>query len=339
MFVKKLGIDLGTANSVVFVQGEGIVLTEPTVVAIDVNNFTVIAVGMEAKEMIGKTPDNIVAKRPLRNGVIADSRVTEALLRYFFDKALGKGRFFKPDVVISVPAGITSVEERAVLKAANAVGARNVTLLPEPLLAALGAEMPINTSSGNMIINMGGGTTEVAVISLDGVVEYESLRVAGDAINEAIISYMRKKKGILIGEQTAEKIKIKIGSALEVKDPRQMEVRGRDVGAGMPKSIVVDSNDIAKAVEWPLRSIIKSIQAVLEKTPPELSADIIDRGMVMSGGTALLRNLDKLFSRATGVPAHVADDPLFCVVKGTGIALDLIEEGSRKFSFNRDFRR
>ena len=339
MFVKKLGIDLGTANSVVFVQGEGIVFVEPTVVAIDVNNFTVIAVGTEAKEMIGKTPENIVAKRPLRNGVIADSRVTEALLRYFFDKALGKARFFKPDVVISVPAGITSVEERAVLKAANAVGARNVTLLPEPLRAAVGAEMPIHTSSGNMIINMGGGTTEVAVISLDGVVEYESLRVAGDAINEAIISYMRKKKGILIGEQTAEKIKIKIGSAMEVKDPRQMEVRGRDVGAGMPKSIMVDSNDIAKAVEWPLRNIIKSIQAVLEKTPPELSADIIDRGMVMSGGTALLRNLDKLFSRATGVPAHVADDPLFCVVKGTGIALDLLESGERKFSFNKDFRR
>ena len=339
MFVKKLGIDLGTANSVVFVQGEGIVFVEPTVVAIDVNNFTVIAVGSEAKEMIGKTPENIVAKRPLRNGVIADSRVTEALLRYFFDKALGKARFFKPDVVISVPAGITSVEERAVLKAANAVGARNVTLLPEPLLAALGAEMPIHTSSGNMIINMGGGTTEVAVISIDGVVEYESLRIAGDAINESIISYMRKKKGILIGEQTAEKIKIKIGSAMEVKDPRQMEVRGRDVGAGMPKSIMVDSNDIAKAVEWPLKNIIKSIQAVLEKTPPELSADIIDRGMVMSGGTALLRNLDKLFSRATGVPAHVADDPLFCVVKGTGIALDLIETGERKFSFNRDFRR
>jgi rod shape-determining protein MreB len=339
MFAKKLGIDLGTANSVVFVQGEGIVLIEPTVVAIDVNSFTVIAVGAEAKEMIGKTPENIVAKRPLRNGVIADSRVTEALLRYFFDKALGKSRFFKPDVVISVPAGITSVEERAVLKAANAVGAKSVTLLPEPLLAALGAEMPIHTSSGNMIINMGGGTTEVAVISLDGIVEYESLRVAGDAINEAIISYMRKRKGILIGEQTAEKIKIKIGSALEVKDPRQMEVRGRDIGAGMPKSTMVDSNDIAKAVEWPLRNIIKSVQAVLEKTPPELSADIIDRGMVMSGGTSMLRNLDKLFSRATGVPAHVADDPLFCVVKGTGIALDLLETGERKFSFNRDFRR
>lgn len=339
MLGKKLGIDLGTANSVVFVQGEGIVLTEPTVVAIDVNTFTVIAVGKEAKEMIGKTPDNIVAKRPLRNGVIADSRVTEALLRHFFDKALGKSRFFKPDVVISVPAGITSVEERAVLKAANAVGARTITLLPEPLLAALGAELPIHTSSGNMIVNMGGGTAEIAVISLDGIVEYESLRVAGDTLNEYIISYMRKKKGIMIGEQTAENIKIKIGSAVEVKDPKELEVRGRDVGAGMPKSIVVDSNDVAKAIEFPLRNIIRSIKNVLEKTPPELSADIIDRGMVMSGGTAKLRNLDKLFSRATGVPSHVADEPIYCVVKGTGIALELIADGERTFSFNRDFRR
>lgn len=339
MLSKRLGIDLGTANSVVFVEGEGIVLIEPTVVAIDVDKYTVLAVGDEAKEMIGKTPDNIIAKRPLRNGVIADSRVTEALLRHFFDKALGKSRFFKPDVVISVPAGITSVEERAVLKAANAVGARNITLLPEPLLAALGADLPIKTSSGNMIINMGGGTTEVAVMSLDGIVEYESLRVAGDAINEAIISYMRKRKGLLIGEQTAENVKIKIGSALAVKNPKEMEVRGRDVGAGMPKSITIDSNDIAKAVERPLRMIIKSIQSVLEKTPPELSADIIDRGMVMSGGTALLRNLDKLFTRATGVPALVAEDPEFCVVKGTGIALELLSTGERKFSFNKEFRR
>ena len=339
MLSKRLGIDLGTANSVVFVEGEGIVLIEPTVVAIDVDKYTVLAVGDEAKEMIGKTPDNIIAKRPLRNGVIADSRVTEALLRHFFDKALGKSRFFKPDVVISVPAGITSVEERAVLKAANAVGARNITLLPEPLLAALGADLPIKTSSGNMIINMGGGTTEVAVMSLDGIVEYESLRVAGDAINEAIISYMRKRKGLLIGEQTAENVKIKIGSALAVKNPKEMEVRGRDVGAGMPKSITIDSNDIAKAVERPLRMIIKSIQSVLEKTPPELSADIIDRGMVMSGGTALLRNLDKLFTRATGVPALVAEDPEFCVVKGTGSALELLSTGERKFSFNKEFRR
>ncbi len=339
MIGKKLGIDLGTANSVVFLQGEGIVLIEPTVVAIDVNTFTVIAVGEKAKKMIGKTPENIVAKRPLRNGVIADSRVTEALLKHFFDTALGKSRFFKPDVVISVPAGITTVEQRAVLKAANAVGSRSITLLPEPLLAALGAGLPIDKSAGNMIVNMGGGTTEVAVMSLDGIVEYESLRVAGDAINESIISFMRKKKGILVGEQTAEDIKIKIGSAVEVKDPKEMEVRGRDVGAGMPKSIVVDSNDIAKAVEIPLRNIIRSIQMVLEKTPPELSADIIDRGLVMSGGTAKLRNLDRLFSKATGVPSHVADEPIYCVAKGTGIALELLASGERVFSFNRDFRR
>ncbi len=339
MIGKKLGIDLGTANSVVFVQGEGIVLMEPTVVAIDVNTYTVIAVGERAKKMIGKTPENIVAKRPLRDGVIADSRVTEALLRHFFDKALGKSRFFKPDVVISVPAGITTVEQRAVLKAANAVGSRSITLLPEPLLAALGAGLPIDKSAGSMIVNMGGGTSEVAVMSLDGIVEYESLRVAGDAINESIISFMRKKKGVLIGEQTAENIKIKIGSAVEVKDPKEMEVRGRDVGAGMPKSMVIDSNDVAKAIEKPLRDIIKAIQTVLEKTPPELSADIIDRGMVMSGGTAKLRNLDKLFSKATGVPAHVADEPLYCVVRGTGIALELIATGERVFSFNKEFRR
>ena len=339
MLGKKLGIDLGTANSVIFVQGEGVVLTGPTVVAIDLDTRTVIAVGTKAKQMIGKTPENIVARRPLREGVIADSRITEALLRYFYDRALGKSRLIKPDVVISVPAGITSVEERAVHKAANAVGSRTVTLLPEPLLAALGAGLPIHTSSGNMIVNMGGGTSEVGVMSLDGIVEYESIRVGGDALNEYIISYMKKKKGILIGEQSAENIKIKIGSAVEVRDPKEMEVRGRDVGAGMPKSIMVDSNDIAKAIEFPLKRIISAIKTVLEKTPPELSADIIDRGMVMSGGTAKLRNLDKLFSRATGVPCHVADDPLLCVVKGTGIALELLATGERKFSFNKEFRR
>ena len=339
MFEKKLGIDLGTANSIVFVQGEGIVLTEPTVVAIDVNTFTIIAVGKQAKEMIGKTPANIVAKRPLREGVIADSRVTEALLRYFFDRALGKSRFFKPDVVISIPAGITTVEERAVLKVANAVGSKSITLLPEPLLAALGAGLPIQTSSGNMIVNMGGGTSEIAVISLDGIVEYESLRVAGDKINEYIIYYMKKKKGILIGEQTAEDIKIKIGSAVEVKNPKEMEVRGRDAGSSMPKSVVVDSNDVAKAIEFPLKTIVRGIKSVLEKTPPELSADIIDRGMVMSGGTAKLRNLDKLFAKTTGVPAHVAEEPLYCVAKGTGMALELIATGERVFSFNREFRR
>jgi rod shape-determining protein MreB len=335
MIGKKLGIDLGTANSVVYVQGEGIVFVEPTVVAIDVNNYKVVAVGTEAKEMIGKTPDNIVTKRPLRNGVIADSRVTEALLKYFFDKALGKSRFFKPDVVISVPAGITTVEQRAVLKAANAAGAKNITLLPEPLLAALGAQLPIETSSGNMIVNMGGGTAEIAVISLDGIVKYDSLRVAGDAINEAIIAYMRKRKGILIGEQTAEKVKFEIGSALEISRPLEMEVRGRDIGAGVPKAVVVNSNDIAQAVKTPLRKIVQSIKGVLEQTPPELSADIIDRGMTMSGGTAQLRNLDRLITKATGVPAYIADEPIYCVAKGTGIALELINSGNRVFVFEK----
>ncbi len=335
MLGKKLGIDLGTANSIVFVQGEGISFVEPTVVAIDVNNYKVIAVGSEAKRMIGKTPENIVARRPMRNGVIADSRVTEALLKYFLNKSLGKSKFFKPEVVISVPAGITTVEQRAVIKAASNAGARQVTMLPEPLLAALGAGLPIETSSGNMIVNLGGGTAEIAVLSLDGIVEYDSLRIAGDAINEAIINYMRKKKGVLIGEQTAENIKIRIGSAIEVRNPKSMEVRGRDVGAGLPKAINVDSNDIAYAVKRPLLSIINSIKGVLERTPPELSADIMDRGMVMSGGTSKLRNLDKLLTKAIGVPAHVADEPMYCVVKGTGIALELMASGERVFSFNK----
>lgn len=335
MLGKKIGIDLGTANSVVFIQGEGIAFVEPTVVAIDVNKARVIAVGSEAKKMIGKTPENIIARRPLRNGVIADSRITEALLRYFFNKALGKSRFFKPDVVISVPAGITTVEQRAVVKAATNAGAREITMLPEPLLAALGAGLPIETSSGNMIVNLGGGTAEIAVISLDGIVEYESLRIAGDAINESIINYMKKKKGVLIGEQSAENIKIKIGSAMEIKNPKSLEVRGRDFGAGLPKAITVDSNDIAVAVKRPLLSIINSIKGVLEKTPPELSADIMDRGIAMTGGTSKLRNLDKLITKAIGVPAYVADEPMYCVAKGTGIALELMDQGERSFSFNK----
>ncbi len=332
MFGKRVGIDLGTANSIVFVEGEGIVLMEPTVVAIDLNKFTVISVGQEAKEMIGKTPDNIVAKRPLRNGVIADSRVTEALLKYFLNKSLGYSRFFKPDVIISVPAGITSVEERAVIKAASNAGAKKINLIAEPILASLGAGLPIQTSSGNMIVNMGGGTSEIAVMSLDGIVQFSSLRVAGDALNESIIAYMRRKRGILIGEQTAEMIKIEIGSAIKVDKPKVTEIKGRDAVAGMPKSVKIDSNEIADALKIPLSKIIQSIKEVLEKTPPELSADIMDRGMVMSGGTALLKNLDKLFTRATGVPAYIADDPMFCVAKGTGIALELLSVGERSFS-------
>jgi rod shape-determining protein MreB len=329
---KKIGIDLGTANSIVFIQGEGVVLVEPTVVAIDTNNFTVIAVGQEAKEMLGKTPEHIVAKRPLRNGVIADSRVTQALLTYFFNKTLGIGKLIKPEVMISVPAGITSVEQRAVIKAALGAGARKVNLLPEPILASLGAGLPIHTSSGNMIVNLGGGTAEIAVISLDGIVEFNSLRVAGDALNESIIAYMRKKRGILIGEQTAEAIKVTVGSAMKLEKPKEMSIKGRDVGGGMPKSLIVNSNDVAEAVKIPLLKIIQAIKGVLERTPPELAADIIDRGMVMSGGTSMLRNLDKLFTRATGVPAHVAEEPMYCVAKGTGIALDLISNSNRTFS-------
>ncbi len=328
---RKLGIDLGTANSVVFVDGEGIVLMEPTVVALDLNKLSVLAVGNEAKEMIGKTPDHIVAKRPMRDGVIADSRVTESLLKYFFNKALGKGRFFKPDVIISVPAGINSVERRAVIKAAIGAGARKIHLMPEPLLAAIGAGIPIHRSSGNMIVNMGGGTTEIGIISLNGLVKSSSLRTSGDAMNEAIINYMRRHNSLIIGEQTAELLKMKIGSALKEEVPRKTQVKGRDSASGMPKSFSVDSNDMASALQGPLSLIIDEIQNVLEKTPPEISADIMDKGIVLSGGTALLKNIDKLFTKATGVPVYVADEPILCVAKGTGCVLEMMAEGQDNF--------
>ena len=331
-FSKRVGIDLGTANSIVFLEGQGVVLMEPTVVALDVSNYTVIAVGQEAKEMIGKTPDNIVAKRPLRNGVIADSRVTEALLKYFLRKALGRSAFFKPEVVISVPAGITSVEKRAVLKAGMGAGIGKMHLIPEPLAAAIGAGLPIHTSSGNMIVNMGGGTAEIAVISLNGIVEFSSLRVSGDALNESIIAYMRKTHGLLIGEQTAEQIKINIGSAIKVARPKSMKIKGRDSTGGMPRSITIDSNEVAEALKVPLTQIIHAIKSVLEKTPPELSADIIDRGMVMSGGTSMLSGLDTLLTKATGVAAHVAEEPIYCVAKGTGASLELLAEGKLTLS-------
>jgi rod shape-determining protein MreB and related proteins len=330
-FNKKVGIDLGTANSVVFVEGEGILLMEPTVVALDLNKSAVLAVGNEAKEMIGKTPEHIVAKRPMREGVIADSRVTESLLKYFFNKALGKGRLLKPDVIISVPAGINSVERRAVIKAAVGAGARKIFLMPEPLLAAIGAGIPIYRSSGNMIVNMGGGTTEIGIISLNGLVQSSSLRISGDAMNEAIINYMRRRNGLIVGEQTAELLKITVGSALKEQSPKKMAVKGRDSASGMPKSLSVDSNEIAVALQGPLSHIIDEIQNVLEKTPPEISADIMDKGIVLSGGTALLRNVDKLFTKATGVPVYVADEPIFCVAKGTGVVLEMMSEGKDNF--------
>lgn len=331
MLTKRLGIDLGTANSVVFTEKDGIVLVEPTVVALNTDDYSVVAVGNDAKLMLGKTPENIVAKRPLRSGVIASYRVTEALLKYFINRVIGNSRLFKPEVMISVPAGITSVEKRAVKKAALAAGAKKVWLIPEPLAAAIGAKLPIHTSSGNMIVNMGGGTTEVAIISLNGIVVYNSARVAGDALNDAVISYMRKTHGLLIGEQTAEEIKMEIGSALPLDDPIKKDVRGRDSSTGMPRSVAVDTNETVTAMRIPLNHIIQAIKEVLEKTPPELSSDVIDRGMVLSGGTALLRNIDGLLTKATGVPAHMAEDPMFCVARGTGEALKHLDLLKRSF--------
>lgn len=322
MLSKRLGIDLGTANSIVLVEGKGVVLEEPTVVAVSVDDGRVLAVGKSAKDMIGKTPENIIAKRPLRNGVIASYRLTEAMLKYFINKACGYSRLFRPEVIVSVPAGVTSVEERAVLEAALSAGAKRAYLIPEPLAAAIGAQLPIATSSGNLIVNMGGGTSEIAVISLNGIVTYDSVRVAGDALNDAIMTYIRKKHGLLIGEQTAEEIKIKVGTALALNEPLMIEIRGRDGTTGMPRALLVTSEDTTEAMRPVLNQIIFAIKGVLEKTPPELSSDIIDRGMVLSGGTAQLRNIDRLFTKATGVPAHVVEDPMYCVVKGTQEALE-----------------
>lgn len=318
---KKVAIDLGTANSLVIVEGKGIVVREPTVVAVSLDDNKVVAIGNDAKDMLGKVPENIVAKRPLKQGVIASYRLTEALLKSLLNKAIGKSRFFKPEVMISVPAGLTSVEERAVIEAAVSAGAGRIYLIPEPIAAAIGAELPISTSTGNMIVNMGGGTTEVAVISMNGIVTYESKRIAGDALNDEIINYMRKAKGVIIGEQMAEKIKMEIASAIKVDDEEEMEVRGRDANTGLPTTVLVTANEINEATKPILNQIIGSIKNVLEKTPPELASDIIDRGMVLSGGTALFNNLDVLFTRATGVPAHVADEPLDAVVNGVAEAL------------------
>jgi len=322
---QRLGIDLGTANSVVFVQGKGVVLEEPTVVAIDTTDLSIIAIGQEAKIMVGKTPERIMIKRPLRNGVIASARVTEELLKYFITRAIGRFRIFRPEVMISAPVGITSVEKRAIIKAAVHAGAGTVYLIPEPLAAAIGAKLPIHSSAGNMIVNLGGGTTEIAVISLNGIVVATSVRVAGDEFNSAISAYTRRERGLIIGEQMAEKIKMTIGSAVRVEKEEQMDVSGRDVGTGLPRVDVFTTNEIAEALKAPLGEILASLKKLLERTPPELSADIIDRGIVMSGGSALLKNLDRLFSKALGVPAYLADDPIHCVARGTGTALDFLD--------------
>jgi rod shape-determining protein MreB len=317
----KIGIDLGTANVLVYVKGKGIIPSEPSVVAVDDQN-QIRAVGEPAREMIGRTPGNISAIRPMKDGVIADYVITEKMLQYFIGKAKGRSPFGKPEVMISVPAGVTSVEKRAVHSAALKAGAKEAFLIEEPLAAAIGANVPISGPSGNMIIDIGGGTSEIAVIALGGIVVSKSLRVGGNKFDEAIQSYIRKKYNLLIGDRTAEEMKIAIGTALPLERELTMEIRGRDLIAGLPRTIPVTSSEAMEAIEAPLQQLVAAVRAVLEETPPELSSDIIDKGMVMSGGGSLLRNVDKLLTQVTGVPCHVAENALHCVALGTGLALE-----------------
>jgi len=325
MFIKKIGIDLGTTNTLVFIPNKGVVIFEPTIVAYDLNDNKVLAVGREAKEMLGRTPHDIGAYRPLKDGVIADYKTTRAMLKYFISKVLGSFNVLKPVVIISGPAGITSTERRAVINAAMDAGAREVYLVREPILAALGAGIPINSASGHLIVNIGGGTSEVAVISLGGIVSWASLRVAGNKFDEAIIEYVKKKYNLAIGEQTAEKIKMEIGSAMPQKNKTEAEVRGRDLDSGLPKSIIMNSNEIAEAISGHLEEISETIRNVFLNTPPELAADIIEKGIVISGGGGLLKNIDEYISKVTGVNAYIAEDPLYCVAKGTGIILEHVD--------------
>ena len=358
---KRIGIDLGTANTLVYVVGEGIVLNEPTVVAVTAEDNRVVAVGHEAKEMLGRTPGNVTALRPLRNGVIADYTITEAMLSYFIDKTCGRSRFFKPEVMVCIPSGVTQVERRAVLDATMSAGAKIAYLIDEPLAAAIGAKIPIAQAAGHMIVNIGGGSTESAVISLGGVVVHSSVRVAGNRIDETIGAYVKKKFNLLIGETTAENIKIEIGNAVvgagisregsngndariveglrktsdesrngsrnrsTIDGLKSMEVRGRDSVTGLPRTVVLDELQVNDAIKPVLFEIVKGVKEVLEQCPPELASDIIDKGIVMSGGTSLLTNFAKLMTEETGVPCHVAENPLLCVARGTGVAMENIE--------------
>jgi len=325
MIFPKLGIDLGTCNSVVFLPKKEVVLREPSVVAVSVGENKILAVGKAAKEMLGRTPENIRIYRPLKDGVIADYRVTQAMIRYFLDKVLGKFRIFKPEIVIGIPAGATSTERRALLEAGKAAGAREVFVVKEPILAALGAQIPIESCSGNLICDIGGGTTEVAVISLGGIVNFKSIRIAGDEMDEAIIDYVKKKYNLAIGEQTAEEIKIKIGTAIEEKEKRELQVKGRDLISGLPRTIKINSSEVLEAISNVLDEIIQTIKLTLRETPPELAADIMDKGIVLTGGGSLLRNLPILIKKTIGIPVILADDPMDCVAKGTGVILDNLE--------------
>lgn len=329
MFIKRIGIDLGTTYTLVYLPKRGIVINEPSVVAVSIDDQKILAVGNEAKDMIGRTPDTIRAICPLKDGVIADYRTTEAMIRYFINKTLGGVRFFRPEVMVAVPDGISSTERRAVIEATIAAGAKAAYIIKEPVAAAIGADIPIGSSTGHMIIDIGGGTAEMAVISLGGIVASTSVRVGGNKFDAAILEYIRKKYNLAIGERTAEEVKIGIGSALFMEDKLNMEIRGRDIVSGLPRSINVSSDDVTEAIQNELEMIVTAAKKVLQKTPAELSADIIDKGIIISGGSALLRNIDQLISRATGVPAYVADDALLCVAKGTGLALDNLDSYKR----------
>lgn len=335
MFIRKIGIDLGTANTLVFVPQRGVVINEPSVVAVSVGDNRILAVGNDAREMIGRTPDTIIAYRPLKDGVIADYRVTEAMLRYFIDKTVGRIRLFKPEVMISVPASVTSTERRAVIEAATKAGAKAAYVVKEPVLAAIGANIPINEPVGHMVVDIGGGTADIAVISLGGIVASNSVKVAGNKLDQAIADYIKKHYNLAIGDRTAEDIKIQIGSAVPLDDDVPMHIKGRDLLTGLPRTIPIYSSEITEAVSDPLHEIIQAIKQVLHDTPPELAADIMERGIVMSGGTSLLRNIDELVRRETGVPARIADDPLLCVAKGTGVALEHLEVYKRSIIAKR----
>src|SRR6478735_5187604 len=328
MFSNDLAIDLGTANTLVYVKGKGIVTNEPSVVAVqrDVRGGKkILAVGKEAKDMLGRTPGSIVAVRPMKDGVIADFEITEAMLRYFIERAHNRRTMVKPRIIICVPYGITEVEKRAVKESAESAGAREVHLIEEPMAAAIGAGLPITEPSGNMVVDIGGGTTEVAVISLAGIVYSQSVRVGGDKMDDAIVAYMKRKYNLAIGEQTAERIKITIGNAYQLDPQLTMEVKGRDMVAGIPKTVIVNSDEIREALAEPINAVVEAVLLALERTPPKLAADIVDKGIVLTGGGALLKNIDVLLREETGLPVMVSDDPISCVVLGSGKTLDHIE--------------
>ena len=322
---RDMAVDLGTANTLVYVRGKGIVLNEPSVVAINTNNAGILAVGTEAKRMIGRTPGNIIAIRPLKDGVIADFETTERMLRYFIQKVHRRSRLARPRIVVCVPSGITGVEQRAVKDAAYAAGARKVYIIEEPMAAAIGSGLPVHEPTGNMVVDIGGGTTEVAVISLGGIVTSQSIRVGGDELDNAIVSYVKKEYSLMLGERTAEEIKMAIGSAFPMPDEPHAEIRGRDLVSGLPKTIVVSAEEIRKAIEEPVNAIVDAVKTTLDKCPPELSGDIMDRGIVLTGGGALLRGLDERLRHETGMPIHIADNPLHSVAMGSGKCVEEFE--------------